>query len=176
MQTALLQLPAVTTQAFLGQQDATSQATSRGAGGPDASSSVGALGGSGVSAASSSFGVQSVLTQLASLQDEVESLRRAVQAPEAVFVQSIRSKMVHKGRVSESTNPPTKWRTVCGWPYGVRNFLRVLPTEIDEANKCQRCFDPQEGSSSSSSSDSSASGGSSFSADAETSSEVNEYG
>ena len=99
IQTApLLQLPAVTTQAFLGQQEVPSQAISGCSGAVKGGPAPPVSGGPGDAAASGSDGVRSVLSQLASLQEEVESLKRAVPATNEVFVQSIRSRMVRKGK------------------------------------------------------------------------------
>ena len=171
IQTApLLQLPAVTSQALSGGSGSiagTSSAEIQ----QSACLSSGVVSGASSSVASD---LQPVLDQLASLQEEVEALKRAAPPPDGVLVQSLRSRLVHKGRVNEANNPPKKWRTVCGWPYGIRNFLRVVPSDFSEADQCQRCFNPEDNSSSSSSS-SSPSGGSSMSADAESSSEVNAY-
>ncbi|CAE6943486.1 unnamed protein product [Symbiodinium sp. CCMP2592] len=70
------------------------------------------------------------LTQeLATLQEEVSFLKKAASEPPETLVRSVRSLLVHRIRVNEKSNPPRKWKTVCGWPYGLRNFMRVPPEE-----------------------------------------------
>ena len=164
--TPLLQLPSATTSAFQGFTPT--------AGLDPAGLSGSASSGAPPSDSQPTDSVLEVLQELSTLQEEVAFLKQAARAPSETFVRSVRSLLVHKVRVNELSNPPRRWKTICGWPYGLRNFMRVPLEEVTDDKKCQRCWDPVVNAVSSSSS-SSSSGSTNLSADAESSSDVDEY-
>ena len=61
------------------------------------------------------------------LQAQKEALRKAIEPRGETLIQSVRSRLVHKIKVSEDSNPLRKWRTVCA-----RNFTRIPAREADE--------------------------------------------
>ena len=83
------------------------------------------------------------------LRVELGVLKEAVYRPPGAFVVHHRSRVAHIGCLYELSNPPTSWKTQCGWNYGRTNFLRV--TEIvNPLRQCRRCFhSDEEGSQSS---------------------------
>ena len=77
---------------------------------------------------------------ITALRAELQILKQAVIKPPAAYVIRSRSKIVHLGCPHELSNPPSSWRSRCGWAYGQANFLRV--SEIsDPLRACQKCFD-----------------------------------
>ncbi|CAE7552837.1 Dnmt3b [Symbiodinium sp. CCMP2592] len=163
--TPLLQLPAATAQALCSGDTAVSFEESA-----EVTEAVACP--SAAPAASSSQ--SPTMQDLLAIREEMEALRSAAKPRGETFVQSVRSRVIHRIKVDEESNPPKKWRTVCGWPYGVRNFTRVLAAEASDDKCCQRCWEPRDDESSSSSSYPS-SGSSNNSADAESSSDIGEY-
>ncbi|CAE7364819.1 Dnmt3b [Symbiodinium sp. CCMP2592] len=163
--TPLLQLPAATAQALCSGDTAASFEESA-----EVTEAVACP--SAAPAASSSQ--SPTMQDLLAIREEMEALRSAAKPRGETFVQSVRSRVIHRIKVDEESNPPKKWRTVCGWPYGVRNFTRLPAAEASDDKCCQRCWEPRDDESSSSSSYPS-SGSSNNSADAESSSDIGEY-
>ena len=82
------------------------------------------------------------------LQAELARLKKAITKPGTTFVCTPEAKIMHKASKFEDSNPPTQWRTECGWAYGLTNFLRTS-TVPDGSRRCKKCFDLSEDSSSS---------------------------
>lgn len=79
---------------------------------------------------------------MSSLRDELALLKQSVLKPTGAYI--LRHQL---------SNPPSTWRTRCGWSYGTTNFWRV--TEITAPlRKCRKCFGLTEGSDSESRSNS----------------------
>ncbi|CAE7866533.1 unnamed protein product, partial [Symbiodinium necroappetens] len=72
------------------------------------------------------------MQDLQSIRDEMEALRQAARPRGETLIQSVRSRLIHRIKVNEDSNPPKKWRSVCGWPYGVINFTRLPASEAHE--------------------------------------------
>lgn len=77
------------------------------------------------------------------MQDAIKDIQRAICPPDEVLVLRPRSSVVHRSKCDERQNPPTSWRTVCGWRYGCTRFFRVA-TLGDTHRVCKKCFDAQE--------------------------------
>ena len=91
--------------------------------------------------------------QVQKIQDDLRKLQSAVTRPQYAFVKRVRSTVVHIGSTVELSNPPSRWRSKCGWMYGTSNFLRVAEI-VTPLRKCKKCFEMGEGSSTDGSSDS----------------------
>lgn len=91
--------------------------------------------------------------QVQKIQDDLRKLQAAVTRPQYAFVKRVRSTVVHIGSTVELSNPPSRWRSKCGWMYGTSNFLRVAEI-VTPLRKCKKCFEMGEGSSTDGSSDS----------------------
>lgn len=71
---------------------------------------------------------------------ELASLRLAIAPPEETFVLRNRSLIAHRGFQYENQNHPDRWKTPCGWRYGLSKFFRV-PHLAAEHSRCKKCFD-----------------------------------
>ena len=91
--------------------------------------------------------------QVSRIQTELQKLQEAVTKPQYAFVKRVRSPIVHIGSTVELSNPPRRWRSKCGWSYGVTNFLRVAEI-VTPLRKCKKCFEMGNSSSSDDSQDS----------------------
>ena len=96
---------------------------------------------------------KSFAASVRTMQRDMEQVKQAIQAPKQNFVFRPKAKILHKASTCEADNEPSKWRTVCGWSYGLRTFLRTSREE-DGSRRCKKCFN-LDGDSSSSSSESS---------------------
>ena len=56
-----------------------------------------------------------------------------------VYIMNSRTRVVHLPGPEESGLERHEWAARCGWPYGLRQFLR-LSAEPPEPRRCQRCF------------------------------------
>ena len=77
---------------------------------------------------------------ITALRAELQILKQAVIKPPAAYVIRSKSKIANLGCPYELSNPPSSWRSRCGWRYGQANFLRVSGIS-DPLRACQRCFD-----------------------------------
>eukprot|EP00438_Fugacium_kawagutii_P032161 Skav231579 [mRNA] locus=scaffold481:254699:256465:- [translate_table: standard] len=79
---------------------------------------------------------------LQQLRDELAQLRQlvAVKEMKVVYVVRARSRIAHLGSSHELSNAPARWKTRCGWSYGLTNFLRVAEVE-PPLRRCKKCFD-----------------------------------
>ena len=80
-----------------------------------------------------------VLNRVNELECTVQSLQSAIVPPERPFIVRSRSRMVHLAQHDELSNPPTEWRSKCGWSYGVSNFYRITQV-APEHRRCKKCF------------------------------------
>lgn len=80
-----------------------------------------------------------VLNRVNELECTVQSLQSALVPPERPFSVRSRSRMVHLAQHDELSNPPTEWRSKCGWSYGVSNFYRITQV-APEHRRCKKCF------------------------------------
>ena len=80
--------------------------------------------------------------QVQKIQSDLAKLQAAVTRPQFAFVKRVRSTVVHIGSTVELSNPPSRWRSKCGWMYGASNFLRVAEI-VTPLRKCKKCFEMQ---------------------------------
>lgn len=85
---------------------------------------------------------QSLQQLVTTMQAEIQALKHAVPESEQNLVVRSRSHVVHLGTDFERDNPPTAWRTKCGWPYGTSNFFRV-PSVAHPFRCCRKCFNSE---------------------------------
>ena len=91
--------------------------------------------------------------QIMKIRGELNQMKEAITKPQFAFVKRIRSPVVHIGSNVELANPPRRWRSKCGWSYGISNFLRVAEI-VTPMRKCKKCFEMGNDSSSDDKSDS----------------------
>lgn len=91
--------------------------------------------------------------QIQRIRGELNQMKAAITKPQFAFVKRIRSPVVHIGSQVELANPPRRWRSKCGWSYGISNFLRVAEI-VTPMRKCKKCFEMGNDSSSDDKSDS----------------------
>eukprot|EP00438_Fugacium_kawagutii_P028952 Skav210513 [mRNA] locus=scaffold3045:15362:17098:+ [translate_table: standard] len=91
--------------------------------------------------------------KLADLQQEMMTLKQSLTKPDRMFVFRPRAKVLHLPCTVEVDNPPSTWRTRCGWAYGLSNFWRTTECPA-HLRKCKKCFDIPVGSDSEDSSSS----------------------
>ena len=78
--------------------------------------------------------------QILKIRGELNQMKEAIAKPQFAFVKRIRSPVVHIGSNVELANPPRRWRSKCGWSYGISNFLRVAEI-VTPMRKCKKCFE-----------------------------------
>jgi hypothetical protein len=83
---------------------------------------------------------KSFASAVRALQLEMDQVRQASSSPAQTFVFRPKAKILHKASPHEAENEPSKWRTICGWDYGSRTFLRNS-SENEGSRRCKKCFD-----------------------------------
>lgn len=78
-------------------------------------------------------------SQLATMQQEMMVLKESLPKTGEMYVFKPRARVLHRPCAYEADNPPSTWRSKCGWAYGSSNFWRT--SEISQHHRCcKKCF------------------------------------
>lgn len=74
------------------------------------------------------------------VQSELEQVKLQLLDKPAEFIKNTITGTWHKAAVDGLGHPPSRWKTRCGWPFGLNEFCRNSKLPSNLIKKCDRCF------------------------------------